>query len=96
LVLIWKLWGLFQKNHIEPWHNDNHLMVFLKTSLDEEDFKKINLSQTNSILYGIQLFEQRILIEVNNFINGENGSEAIFKEAKRLMEIVNNEEVFKN
>jgi hypothetical protein len=85
-----------EKNHIEPWHNDNHLIVLLKTSLDEEDLKKINLSQTNSILYGIQLFEQRILIEVNKFINGEYSSEASFKEAKRLMEIVNNKEVFKN
>ena len=80
-----------EKGHIKKWHEDTHVLNMLKTSIGDEDFNKLDFAHPMSILYAINMFEQKILIEVNKLVSGEFASEANYKEAKRLLDLVKNE-----
>jgi hypothetical protein len=80
-----------EKGQIIPWYEDKHMLDMLKTSIGKDYVDGRDFSVPTATHYAIAMFEQKILIEVNKLISGEYASESNYKEAKRLLELVEKE-----
>lgn len=105
---IWGLFGLYRgfvlrvqylfdngylTNEVKPWFNDEHLIEMARSCLGAEQFEEIDFTKLGSLNESLSKMEQKILFEIDKLITGENFAQKNIQEAKKIMNIVNEEYV---
>jgi hypothetical protein len=90
-----------KKRDIKSWHKDEHIQSILMEIFDEKERNSIfqksdSLLSKGSFGDATKLLEQKILFEMLKIISGELAAESDFSNAKKLQELIKQEDIRNN
>ncbi|QLC49750.1 hypothetical protein HWN40_05555 [Methanolobus zinderi] len=81
------LWDGYRKNDVVCWHKDDSVKSLLKQVFNDEEMKNISSEKFGSFSKGMQIFENRILLEISKMTSGESEAIKRFEELESTREL---------
>lgn len=90
----WLLEEGINKKDIKSWHKDEYIQSILNETFDEKEIQYMTSKIIGSFEVATQLLEQKILFEMLKIISGELAAESDLSKAKKLQELIKENEIY--